>query len=71
MLDASVAWEIWESLQDFIIVKEKEDAIESVLQVFYNNDCDMIELKDYADDNDDIQLSKQLKIFIRDYDLGE
>lgn len=65
-------WQLWCIMSEFIPNKEKESAVEEYLNYVYDLDCcDIFELRDMADDEEDTLFSKIASRFIKENELYE
>lgn len=65
-------WGLWLLIANFIAKKDRESALEEFLQYLYENDsCNFLDLKSYAEEEEETLYAKIIQRFIVENELDE
>lgn len=70
-MDSEVIYNLLITIIDYLMPKEKENAMSVILKDLYDNDVDINELLELAENDDEQFLAKQIKSFIKDNGLED
>lgn len=72
MDDIENFWKVWEVISSYIPKKDVSDALEELIDVIYDEDiCDLDELLNIAEENEDDVFVRVIKRFIQENGLEE